>query len=172
MSGYRVCQANVAGPLMESSQQWSLLKQAGVTNPNPRKQFFSDLAAKVKQWTGKNWEVCIMLDANEAHDDREAGLSGFLDQTALTDVHCYFHGFSGEPATYNQGTRKIDHILCTQGLLDCVGTCGIEAFGDSLASDHRRLYVDFDANKLFGDRTPDLLHLTSRILDSHIPYYV
>ncbi len=88
------------------------------------------------------------------------------------DVHPHFHGSIGEPTTYNRGSRKIDHILCTQGLLDCVRSCGIEAFGEGLDSDHRGLFVDVDANKLFGESTPDLTHFSSRVLDSHIPSYV
>ncbi len=48
VSGYRVCQATVAGPLTAALQQWSLMKKSGVENPNPRKQFFSDLRVQVK----------------------------------------------------------------------------------------------------------------------------
>ncbi len=172
VSGYRVCQANVAGPLTAASQQWSILKKAGVDRPNPRKQFFSDLSVQVKKWTSKNWEVCVSLDANEAHEDKEHGLASFLEQTSLIDVHRYFHGSEHEPATYNQGSRKIDHVLCTQGFVDCVSSCGIEVFGVGLESDHRGLFVDVDATKLFGDCTPNLSHHSSRILDSHIPFYV
>ena len=113
-----------------------------------------------------------MLDANEAHEDPEQGLSKFLNQTGLVDVHRYFHGSANEPATYNRGSKKIDHILCTQGLLDCVQGCGIEAFGEGLDSDHRGLFLDIDADKLFGESTPDLTHASARILDSHIPFYV
>ncbi len=32
--------------------------------------------------------------------------------------------------------------------------------------------MDVDATRLFGDCTPDLSHHSSRILDSHIPFYV
>ena len=85
---------------------------------------------------GKNWGVCLMLDANEAYNDQERGLAHFMDQTALVDVHRHFHGPDGETATHNQGSRKIDHVLCTQGFLDSVSGCGIEAFGEGLDSDH------------------------------------
>ena len=53
VSGYQVCQSTVAGPLTAASQQWSLLKQAGVINPNPRKQFFLDLATQIKNGLGR-----------------------------------------------------------------------------------------------------------------------
>ena len=56
-----------------------------------------------------------MLDANEAHDDKEGGLAHFMDQTALVDIHLHFHGSQEEPVTYNRGMQKIDHALCTQG---------------------------------------------------------
>ncbi len=113
-----------------------------------------------------------MLDANESNDNPERGLATFLDQTTLVDVHRQFHGSIGEPATYNRGSCKIDHILCTQGFLDCVRSCGIEAFGEGLDSDHRGLFVNVDASKLFKESTLDLTHFSVRVLDSHIPSYV
>ncbi len=88
------------GPLTAASQQWSLLKQAGIQNPNPPKQFFTHLAIQVKKWIGANCEVCIMMDANEAREDKESDLSAFLDQTTLVDAHRHFHGSENEPATY------------------------------------------------------------------------
>ena len=62
ISGYQVCQSNVAGPLTAASQQWSILKQSGISNPNPRNQFFTDLATQIKQWLGKNGKSvsCLM----------------------------------------------------------------------------------------------------------------
>ena len=156
-----MCQATVAGPLTAASQQWSLLKQAGILNPNPRKQFFTDLATQVKKWIGSNCEVCVMMDANKVLEDKEGNLKSFLDQTSLVDVHRHFHGADHEPATYIRGSKKIDHILCTQGFLDCVTKSGIESFGEGLASDHRGIFLDVDAAKLFGDTTPDLTHATS-----------
>ena len=69
VSGYRVCQTAVAGPLTAATQQWSLLKKAGIQYPNPRKQFFTNLAVQVKKWIGANCKVCVMLDANKAPED-------------------------------------------------------------------------------------------------------
>ncbi len=77
------------------------MKQVRCLDPNPRKKFFQDLALQVKKWIGSNFEVCVMLDANEAHADKEKGLATFVEQTTLVDVHRHFHGSDGEPATYN-----------------------------------------------------------------------
>ena len=63
-------------------------------------------------------------------------------------------------------------MLSVLRIFDCVCDCGFEAFGESLDLDYRGLFIDINATQLFGDTTPDLSHITSCILDSHIPFYV
>ena len=86
-------------------------------------------------------------------------------------INTYMRGCRSPPLTI-EGHKKIDHILATQGVLDSITACGIEGFGDSVDSDHRGVYVDFDSVVLFGDTTPNLTSMTTRVLDSHIPFYI
>ena len=57
-------------------------------------------------------------------------------------------------------------------MIDSIRECGILAFGEGIDSDHRGLFLDVDAVKPFEDSTPELTHIISCILDSHIPHYV
>jgi hypothetical protein len=50
-------------------QQWRLLRHAEKENPEPRAQLLHDLAATIKNWTNKKYEVILMWDANESLDN-------------------------------------------------------------------------------------------------------
>ena len=113
-----------------------------------------------------------MMNANENLADKGGELISFLLQTGLIDIHEHFHGVEHEPAMYNPGSGKIDYCLETQGLKDCVRECGLLAFGEGVDSDHCSLFLDIDAVHLFRYSTPDLTHITLRILDIHIPHFV
>ena len=113
-----------------------------------------------------------MLDANEKEDDREGALRKFLDDTGLVDTYSHIHDGAPEPTSHIRGSKKIDHFLLTPGALDCIMAFGIESLGDSVDSNHCGVYLDFDSVALFGDSTPNLTCMTSRILHSHIPFFV
>ena len=113
-----------------------------------------------------------MLNANAGVDPDDCTFHQFLEDTGLEDIYRHLHDREKEPASHNRGSKKVDHILGTPGVLGSVTACGIEAFGDGVDSDHRGLFVDFDSIALFGDSTPNLTCMTSRVLDSHIPFYV
>ncbi len=113
-----------------------------------------------------------MLDANKNLHDQEGALHQFLMDTGLSDSIDHMHANKPVPASHIQGSHQIDYILMTPGALDCVISCGMECFGGSVDSDHRGMFIDFDSVALFGDVTPNLTCRTTRVLTSHIPYYV
>ena len=66
------------------------MQQSGITNSNHGISFYwPGLASQVLdgEKPNPNWAVCLMLDVNKAHEDRENGLSSFLEQTILIDSH-------------------------------------------------------------------------------------
>lgn len=52
------------------------------------------------------------------------------------------------PATYQRGNRKIDHILCTPHMMDCVTNAAILGEHIGSFSNHRYLVVDFAQRNL------------------------
>ena len=82
------------------------------------------------------------------------------------------HEGISKPASHIRRKRKIDYFLLTPGAMDFTATCGIETFGESVNSNHRGMFLNFDAVALFGDTTPDLMCMTTKILTSHISFYV
>jgi hypothetical protein len=58
-----------------------------------------------------------------------------------------------EPHTYLPGKRRIDYILISQDISHAVAAIGYELFHHTIATDHRDVYIDFYADKLFGNAT-------------------
>lgn len=174
ISAYRVCDQSIgsAGDLTSYFQQWHTLKQRGVKNPQPRKQILRDLQSLILEFIFNGYDVCLGIDANAGLDDNRQQLRFFAEDCGLIDIHESifdddFYMENKVPATFNRGNKKIDFILCTPRLLDCVKTAAILAENVGLISDHRCLVVDFDTRRMFGE---DLMTITKgidRILKSH-----
>jgi hypothetical protein len=112
-----------AGPLTNYFQQYHQLRQSGVTSPDPRNQFFSDLTATAHAYIQKRHELVIMLDSNDDLTDFSPTHS-LTTECGLFSVHeqADYAADSPAPATYARGGKKIDHILVTAALLPAV-TC-------------------------------------------------
>jgi hypothetical protein len=47
-------------------QQWSLLLEKGIKNPNPIKSFYNNLSSELSKWIQEGCELVLMLDANKS----------------------------------------------------------------------------------------------------------
>jgi hypothetical protein len=58
--------------------------------------------------------------------------------------------------TYHWGrNHRIEYVLATAHLRDCVQWFSVLEYNDGIISDHRGLYIDFDPNVLFGGNVAD-----------------
>jgi hypothetical protein len=72
------------------------------------------------------------------------------------DIHAHYHKGINKMASYTRGTKRIDYIFTTKNLVDKTTASGFLSFYDGIETDHRGSFVDFDASKLFRDRTQKL----------------
>ena len=169
LTAYQVPQGSIAllGPTMAYSQQWSLLQRSGLTDPDPRQSFITDIIAYAEQELTLNHELLIALDANESLHNTKSGIRRFL-QLGLVDVHLERFGVQQEPATYNRGTKRIDYIFATANLSQYIVQAGIEPFYSGVVSDHRGVYIDLSHSCL--QSVSDILTppTTDRLLHSYI----
>jgi hypothetical protein len=125
---------------------------------DPRTAFWEDLVQEIKPWVeapppretagtadaaplhGRD-HVVVTMDMNE--DVRDPTAVRHLRQLGLTEIISHRHG-KGGPSTCNCGSTPIDGIFVSAGLLD--SKCGYL----SVANDHRRLWIDLDAEHIFG----------------------
>ena len=105
------------------------------------------------------------MDANESsHND----FTTWISSHDLNHPFTLRHGFD-EPATHSRGSKKIDYILVTDGVLDHVTANGILPFDKIVTSDHRALYLDVNLEALLLT-TPQFLQAgTPRGIQSHNP---
>jgi hypothetical protein len=143
---------------------------------DPHRQTFIDLEHFVQELQEKGHHVLIYIDANEdeQHQFREQGHDVQLVTNNSFHMDGRHNGSLGTmmancglvnstkelnhgdlPNTHNRGSRQIDFVLCTEGILDYIVRVG---FLDSsiLGSDHRGLFADRNTAGLTGEGTEGL----------------
>ena len=132
---------------MSAMQQWRKLKSAGLENPNPQQQTFTDLGSFVQSHVVNGNEVLILIDANSPTGN--AVIMMFLDDCRLFDLmHDYLPDH--QPTTYQCGYSKIDHIWGTPGVLTAMQHAGVLPFSVGPNSDHAILFLDLSFENLSG----------------------
>jgi hypothetical protein len=132
--------------------------QQSKTDPNPWKQFITDLIVFINQKRSQNHEIIPNLDANEALGEESQGITKLMrecNRVNLYDIP------KMEPEqqlqdTYQQGDKQwIDFMLGTPWIQICKQHQGALEYNDGIVSDHHGMYVDLDAVSLFGGSTND-----------------
>jgi ribosomal protein S18 len=100
------------------SQQTTMLKDQGLEDPDPRKIFIDDIIKLIKEQEQDPMNSCIlMMDANEAIEDREGSLRKIFNNSNLVDIFSYHTGQTCTIPTYSRETKRIDFILASYNLL-------------------------------------------------------
>ena len=94
-----------------------------------------------------------MIDANASINDTH--IQRIMHSADLYDLMCAKHGLNS-PNTFVRGTKTIDFILGTKGVLDAIEYCGIRQFNADIISDHRALWIDLNIPKLLHKKLAPL----------------
>ena len=131
-------------------QQYALLLSKGISKPNVRRQFITDLTKFINDLQSAGHEILLSLDANEIlGQDKTYGIGHLLDECTLADLHCL--GPELPPATYKYGSdRKIDFMLGSPAVANCIRSAGFLAYDNGIFSKHRGLFIDLDFQELMG----------------------
>jgi len=175
VSAYRVClQQFDATTTTVTAQQTRILLQQGITNPNPRAQFISDLIQQITSWRQQNKEVLIGMDANKNIDDPRSKIMRLFAETDLIDLHYHRYPATAKPATHQRGSHPIDLMIGSPLLVSALAHAWILPFGEPalIKGDHRLLGLDFNAETLFGSRpsspSPGLMRGVNSRHEQHI----
>ena len=164
---YQVCQGTIvsAGPKTAFSQQWSLLKQQGHDNPNPRKQFYTDLDKLLSKLISQNNMIILAGDFNASVGNEPHGLDRIVTKFNLCDTIQYLHG-PYSCASYSRGSKCIDYIFCSHSFLPAIKRGAILPFNSVISSDHRPIFLDIDVNQTFQSPLSSLVQPSQRSLTS------
>eukprot|EP00957_Ditylum_brightwellii_P001958 150595-Ditylum_brightwellii.AAC.1 len=89
------------------------MRDKGIEQPNPRKQWCTDMLWQIKEWK-KEGEILLLTDANLELGDTEFG--DFVAEARLYDILGSQHGIGGINSHIN-GTKRIDFALGTVNLI-------------------------------------------------------
>ncbi|KAI2489688.1 hypothetical protein MHU86_24897 [Fragilaria crotonensis] len=150
ITAYRSPRQQPSGGFGFFDQQHSLLLSQGVSKPNVRRQFITDLVTFVNNLQSRGHEVIVSLDANEIlGQDTTCGIAHLIDECTLTDLHLL--GPSDPTATYKYGTgRRIDYMLGSTAIVQVIRNAGYIAYDNGIFSKHRGIFIDLDFTSLMG----------------------
>ena len=168
---YRVCQKNVTDSSYTSyMQQYNIQLKEGNATPLPREQAIKDLILFIEECKKKGDEIILCIDANEEIQEERKKIANTITQVVKSNALVCAHKFLG----YKSGTsqvsgKQIDHILVSPGILPSIIRGGFRPYAEGITSDHRALFLDFDAEILFGKGTGTLALSKVRNLDTKYP---
>ena len=118
ITAYRVCPKPPSSSKHGTTwhQQYQRLVKKGLDNPDPWAHFLHDLRKFLNNLKSGGSEYIIGWDANTPYNDDE--IIDFLQDTDVVDA---FDDFLDEcPATHINGSKQIDLISVSQGLVPCI----------------------------------------------------
>ena len=123
ISTYRVCQdtKSRAGAFTAYQQQYTTLREAGHTRPNPRQQILIDIRALIDSKRREGYRPILKLDANgDIHHPQtpDVVMQKFTQRKNLTGA--YHQKFHNSPRTHMWGTKRLDYILVDPGLIQAI----------------------------------------------------
>jgi Reverse transcriptase (RNA-dependent DNA polymerase) len=151
VTAYRVCKGVAKEDKAQSTytQQYMMLKADGINEPDPRAQFVDDIITQFKSTClDENNYFVLALDANETINYGTEGINKILKECNLVDMYSEIHDDFSQFPTHENGSEKIDYILCTRNLLPYITIMGYVKFNEALDTDHRAVYFDFSENIL------------------------
>jgi hypothetical protein len=133
-------------------QQWSLLREQGIKNPDPIKTFYNDLSTEIQNWTRDGCKIILMMDANEPLGGRPGGLGHLVGAHSLIDLSEKILHDKSNVSTYARGTKKIDFIFGTERVKNFCTDSGIVPFGFGYPSDHRAIFIQVNIGEILNSK--------------------
>jgi exonuclease III len=165
-----------AGSTTAYTQQRTMFRLEGRTNPNPRKILIQDLRTLVTDLRSNGHDMIIMGDFNEQVGKDPHGMASVLLAGGLIDSHVTRHGIEHDPSTYARGHTRVDYIFISERLKPYLLRAGIEPFNQRIFSDHRGMYIDLALPGLFDRALTTLASPANRHLcatnHKHVRNYI
>jgi hypothetical protein len=119
---------SATGPSTIFSQQYRLLRPAGVLHPNPRQQCVDDLNRHIAKLTANNEAIVMMGDFNETLGTNSRLMAKVCADHDLFDVLFQKHGDEVQIPMYARGSKRLDYCLASTQLQPLISACGYNLF--------------------------------------------
>ena len=155
ISAYRPCLNKGIGTVWSQHYRY-IKKEKQIHDPNPIRQFDSDLLTEIQNWKQMGDNLIIGIDMNA--DVRTCTLSKILQANQLQNAILTSHPSQSPPATYDKNTSRtpIDAIWVTPNIdITRAGFTPFEGGSPSAPSDgHRMLWIEVDNFSFLGKHIP------------------
>jgi hypothetical protein len=135
----------------------------------PRQAFLDDLGAEIRKWKADGNLIILGLNLND--DTWDSPAADTINDWAILNALKHHHPTLPNVATCNKNTRNkpVDGIWCSPSIE--ILQAGMTGFGSPHIghTNHRMLWVDFDADLVFGYRTPPLAPIAQLGITLHDP---
>jgi hypothetical protein len=167
MTAYRPTHSN--GTNTNWMQQYIILREQGLQNPEPIAEFYKDLGKQLHKWQQQDYEILLMIDANETISIKSGGMTEIMLKINMVDLIALHHGTHNEPNTHLRGSKRIDNILGTKRVQECCTYSGILPFHNGYASNHRPIYASINLSLLMSDELTALDSQATRMISKSTP---
>jgi len=161
ISAYRVSHDSPtqAGETTSCKQQVRSLMIRGVNNPNPKKRFLQDLTSMINAWRDNkvNRDIILMADMNEFIEERK-DLHDLFQHNDLIDAVSLLDPDTHEDPTYLWRLKRINYIRISPALAELTVKVGHHQFNQYFISNHKGVYLQFQANNIFDTATMNRSH--------------
>jgi hypothetical protein len=125
-----------------------LHRKTGIKQPDPIKNFYEDLEKFLLHWKKQDYEIILMMDANETIGDKPGGWAPIMGRIiGLINLIHYQLQIDDSANTYIWGTKCIDYIFGTSKVQKYCLKSGMLPFSIGYPSDHRALFIKVDLGK-------------------------
>jgi hypothetical protein len=156
-----------SGTTIVYQQQLAALAEISNIYECPRDLFFKDLKTLLSPWQISGDTIIVGGDFNE--DIRSTEITDFFDELLMKETILPRHDQQA-PNTYDRGSRPIDGIFCSAGLLIQAG--GYTEFEWGIGSTHRMVWVDIHESEFYNGAPPTLWQPIARKLKTNDPRIV
>ncbi len=165
-SAYRVPQMLNPGPSSSYAQQQTIMFATRGPKFRPRDAVINDFIVQILSAQAMGDHILIGIDANKEMGTDRIGIVKLMQECELIDLLTCFPSESPPPDMYNQENTRIDYILGSAHVAECVlGGCTVP-YGECCPSNHRMICVNFNTAELFGNPPsippPPLRHFNTK----------
>ena len=145
---YRLVDSTEEGTMTTHAQYNEVLGSVN-TAKYYRSKFLSDLTHYLRKSheEKKVKDVIIMGDINEHVEDKN--IVQFMNENGLSNIHKHVNEIKDNTLdhTFKYGTKCIDVVLCSYGLLEYISGCQIVECDEVILNDHRGYVVDLEIER-------------------------
>jgi len=164
ISLYRIPTASESDGIFSSLAQYQFIDAKAKKSKEYRKEIFDEIKKHIRS-NNEISDIIIAGDYNQCIYDRE--VQKFHEEIGVKEVHVIANNIEIErlDRTYKNGSKPIDSIAATCGIMDFVEGCKLLSYNEIVETDHRAYMVDVNIEEYFDENMNEWDNINHVILN-------